>query len=82
MLFGGDSLTRVAIKDIFEEPIKMGAPKIILVHNHPRGDSTPSELDIRFTEIVRDAASLLGIELIDHLVIGNKTYKSVFSKMK
>ena len=69
------------MKDILEEPIKMKAPKIILVHNHPSGDSTPSEQDIKFTSRLYDAATLLGISLLDHLVIGNKTYTSIFSKI-
>ena len=59
----------------------MRAPKIILVHNHPSGDAKPSEQDIKFTDYVYEASNLLGIELVDHLVIGNKTYTSIFSKM-
>lgn len=63
------------------EPIKMKAPKIILVHNHPSGDSTPSKQDIEFTKIVYEAGQTLGIELLDHLVIGNKNYTSIFSEI-
>lgn len=59
----------------------MKAPKIILVHNHPSGDATPSQQDIDFTNSLYDATNLLGIQLLDHLVIGNKTYTSIFSKM-
>lgn len=59
----------------------MKAPKIILVHNHPSGDATPSQQDIDFTNNLYDATSLLGIQLLDHLVIGNKIYTSIFSKM-
>ena len=59
----------------------MKAPKIILVHNHPTGDATPSEQDIKFTSYLYDATKLLGIELVDHLVIGNKMYTSIFSKI-
>lgn len=59
----------------------MRAPKIILVHNHPSGDATPSEKDMLFTNQLYDATTLLGIQLVDHLVIGNKTYTSIFSKM-
>ena len=81
MPFGGTNFASLSIKDILEEPIKMKAPKIILVHNHPSGDATPSGQDIEFTNQVYDATSLLGIQLLDHLVIGNKTYTSIFSKM-
>lgn len=59
----------------------MKAPKIILVHNHPSGDATPSQQDIDFTNNLYDATNLLGIQLLDHLVMGNKTYTSIFSKM-
>ena len=81
MLFGGTNFANVSITDILEEPIKMKAPKIILVHNHPSGDATPSEQDMIFTNHLYDATTLIGIQLLDHLVIGNKTYTSIFSKM-
>lgn len=78
---GGTNFANIETKDILEEPIKMKAPKIILVHNHPSGDATPSAQDIEFTNHVYNATNLLGIQLMDHLVIGNKTYTSIFSKM-
>lgn len=59
----------------------MKAPKIILVHNHPSGDATPSEQDINFTNHLYEATTLFGIQLLDHLVIGNRTYTSIFSQM-
>ena len=59
----------------------MKAPKIILVHNHPSGDAKPSEQDIRFTDYVYTTTNLLGVELLDHLVIGNNSYTSIFSQM-
>lgn len=79
--FGGTNFANLKIKNIVELPIKLGASKIILVHNHPSGDSTPSTKDIEFTEYVYDAISILGIELLDHIVIGNNTYTSIFSEM-
>lgn len=78
---GGTNFASMGIKDILAEPIKMGAPKIILVHNHPTGDATPSQQDILFTNQLYDATTLLGIQLVDHLVIGNKAYTSIFSKI-
>lgn len=78
---GGVNFASVSIKEILSEPIKMQAPKIILVHNHPSGDSTPSKQDIIFTEKIYDIAMMLGIELVDHLVIGNMNYTSIFSKI-
>ena len=61
------------------EAIKMQAPKIILVHNHPSGDATPSKEDIETTGRIYNAAALLGVELLDHVVIGNERYTSIFS---
>lgn len=78
---GGSNFANVSVKDIMSEPIKMKAPKIILVHNHPSGDSTPSKQDINFTEQLYEIAELLGIQLLDHLVIGNMNYTSIFSTM-
>ena len=79
--FGGTSFVNVSIKDIVEEPIKMKAPKIILIHNHPSGDATPSKADIEFTMRLYDVTQILGIELLDHIVIGYGTYVSIFSQV-
>lgn len=78
---GGTNFANVSIKDILAEPIKMKAPKIILVHNHPSGDSSPSKQDIMFTEHLYEITELVGIQLLDHLVIGNMNYTSIFSEM-
>lgn len=78
---GGTNFANVSIRDIMAEPIKMKAPKIILVHNHPTGDSTPSKQDIQITNKIYDVAELLGIQLLDHIVIGNMNYTSIFSEM-
>ena len=77
--YGGTNSAVIEPKDILAEPIKMGAPKIILVHNHPSGDPTPSKEDIEFTKRIYKASALLGIELLDHIVIGNQKYISIFS---
>lgn len=77
--YGGTSSAVIEPKDVLTEPIKMGAPKIILVHNHPSGDPTPSKEDIETTGRIYNAAALLGVELLDHVVIGNERYTSIFS---
>lgn len=79
--YGGSNFANVSIKDILLEPIVMKAPKIILVHNHPSGDSTPSKKDIEFTNILYESATMFDIELLDHLVIGDMNYTSIFSEM-
>lgn len=78
---GGTNFANVSIKDILAEPIKIKAPKIILVHNHPSGDSSPSKQDIMFTEHLYEITEIVGIQLLDHLVIGNMNYTSIFSEM-
>lgn len=77
---GSTNSANVSIKDILALPIKMQAPKIILVHNHPSGDSKPSKQDLVFTEKIYNAAKTFEIELIDHLVIGDMCYTSIFSE--
>lgn len=74
---GSTNSAHVEPKDILSEAIKRGAPKIILIHNHPSGNSSPSENDINFTKRIEQAAKILGIELIDHIVIGNNCYTSI-----
>ena len=77
---GGTNFANVEIKDILAEPLKLKATKIILVHNHPTGDSTPSKQDIFFTEKLYEVTQIMGLELLDHIVIGNMDYTSIFSK--
>ena len=79
--FGGTSYVNISIKEILVEPIKMKASKIILIHNHPTGDSTPSDTDVKFTYNLYDLGQMLGIQLLDHIVIGVDTYTSIFSQI-
>ena len=74
---GNENNIVVNIKAILSEPVKMQIPKIILLHNHPSGNPTPSNIDIEFTERVRKAACLLDIQHLDHIIIGDGTYSSV-----
>lgn len=74
---GSGNFANINIKYILAETIKMNAPKIILVHNHPSGDSTPSNMDIEVTKRLEQAAKMLEIQLLDHIVIGNMNYQSI-----
>ena len=61
--------------------MRENAPSIIIVHNHPSGDPTPSDEDVSITGDLVEAGKLLGIELLDHLVIGRgNRYVSLNSK--
>lgn len=75
---GSTNFINVPVKDILYEPLKIGANKYIIVHNHPSGDSTPSKEDIIFTNKLYDYSILMGIELVDHIVVGNMNYTSIF----
>lgn len=81
---GGTNYAILEPKIVLEEPIKMQAPKIILVHNHPSGNPKPSAEDFQATDRIYEAADIMGIELLDHVIIGkNKQYDSVmFEKNK
>ena len=79
LTIGTTATAVIQLKDILTEPIKMEIPKIILVHNHPSGDPTPSRQDIEMTEKLKTVADLLGIQLIDHIVIGDGKFESIFT---
>ena len=76
---GSGNFSNLNIRYILSETIRINAPKIILVHNHPSGDSTPSGADIIVTNKLKEAAEILNIELLDHIVIGNMQYRSILS---
>lgn len=76
---GGNNFVSIGMKDVLTDAVKTNAPKIILVHNHPSGNSAPSMQDIQVTEKLDKSAKLLGIELLDHIVIGNKEFTSIKS---
>lgn len=63
---------------IMQEVIKEQVNRFILVHNHPSGDATPSNADIEFTKRVQICAKILDIKLVDHIIIGDESYKSIF----
>lgn len=63
-------------REIFHFALKHKAVSIILLHNHPSGDPTPSKEDILLTRRVSDAGNLLGIPLLDHIILGDDRYLS------
>ena len=74
---GGTSYAVLEPKIVLEEAVKMQAPKIILVHNHPSGDPTPSTSDIKLSEQLKNAGELIGIRLLDHIILGDCQYVSL-----
>lgn len=63
--------------DVFKGAVRNNAASVILAHNHPSGDPTPSPEDARATEQLVEAGRLLDIEVLDHLVIGNARWESL-----
>ena len=64
-------------REIFSEAIKCASNAIVVLHNHPSGDTTPSKEDIRATNRLRECGEILGIDLLDHIIIGDHTYMSM-----
>jgi DNA repair protein RadC len=64
-------------RDVFREAVKRNAVAGILVHNHPSGDPTPSAEDLQVTREMVEAGRLLGIEILDHVIIGEGRYCSI-----
>ncbi len=69
------SVLRIA--EVFRPAVVRNCPNLIVCHNHPSGDPTPSPEDIEVTRQLVEAAKLLDIELLDHLIIGNPRYMSL-----
>lgn len=67
-------------REIFKEAIKRSAASIICFHNHPSGDPTPSREDIQVTKRLDEAGHIVGIELLDHVIIGDGRYTSLKEK--
>ncbi len=82
-LLGEKELTRGTVnqsllssRELYLEALAFHAVNIVLVHNHPSGDPTPSEEDVIVTRQISEAGKMLGISLLDHIVIGDKCYVS------
>jgi DNA repair protein RadC len=67
----------VSPREIFIEALKYHAVTLVLIHNHPSGDPTPSREDIALTHRIKEAGELIGIRLLDHIIIGDNTYISL-----
>ena len=63
-------------RELFIEALQKNAVTIVILHNHPSGDPTPSQEDIFTTKRIKNAGDLIGIELLDHIIIGNNCYIS------
>lgn len=77
---GSVNSSQVRISEVFRDAVKENCPALIVAHNHPSGDPTPSPEDARVTRDLVAAGKLLDIEVLDHLVIGRNRYVSLRQK--
>ncbi|MBW7863954.1 MAG: DNA repair protein RadC [Candidatus Hydrogenedentes bacterium] len=68
---GGLDGTEAAPRDVLRQAVREGAPAIIVAHNHPSGDPEPSRADIALTRRLAEAAGIVGVALLDHVVFGD-----------
>lgn len=73
---GGVAQCSIKPADIFRPAIAIGAYGIIMVHNHPSGEPSPSTEDIAFLRRIRDAGKLIGLQVLDNLIVTEKSYFS------
>ena len=64
-------------REVFKEAISSSAAAVIFVHNHPSGDTLASEDDIQLTKRLSEVGELLGIDVLDHVIIGGREFKSM-----
>lgn len=73
---GSVNASIVSPREVFIQALKAEAASIVLVHNHPSGDATPSQADKNITIQIKECGKLMNIPLIDHIIIGDHTYSS------
>ncbi len=74
---GSVNMSQVRVGEVFTAAIRRNAPALIVVHNHPSGDATPSPDDVALTRALVQAGKLVDVEVLDHLIIGNHRYVSM-----
>ncbi len=74
---GNVNTTVVRIAELFREAIRHNSTGLIVAHNHPSGDPTPSSEDVQMTRQITEAGRLLGVEVLDHVIIGGNRFVSL-----
>ena len=67
-------------REVFMPAVASAAAAVILVHNHPTGDPTPSREDLSITKRLREAGEIVGIKVLDHIIVGDETFTSFVSQ--
>ena len=74
---GSVNSSQIRVGEVFKEAIRKNASALIVIHNHPSGDPTPSPDDVAVTRAIVQAGKLLDVEVLDHLVIGHGKWVSL-----
>lgn len=77
---GNINSANVNISNILKRALMCNSEKIIIAHNHPSGNPSPSRMDRLLTENLEEASNLIGIRLLDHIVIGGDNYTSIMKE--
>jgi len=77
---GSLNTSAIRVGEVFRDAVRINAASIIVAHNHPSGDPTPSPEDVSVTRAIVEAGKLMDIEVLDHLIIGRNRYVSLKSK--
>ena len=72
VFIGNLNSTSIRLGDLFRLAIRENAAAVIVVHNHPSGDPSPSPEDIRITKKIVESGELLGVDVLDHIIIGHQ----------
>ena len=72
----------IDIPSIFKTLFTTNTSKFILAHNHPSGDTTPSKEDIATTKKIKEVSELMGVQFLDHIIIGENEYRSIMKEVK
>ncbi|MFC1926266.1 DNA repair protein RadC [Chloroflexota bacterium] len=74
---GNVNSSLIRVSEIFRDAVRENCPALVVVHNHPSGDPTPSPEDVKVTEQIVEAGKLLDIDVLDHLIFGEQRYVSL-----
>ena len=77
LYMGNGNSTHIRVCEVFHEPVRRQATAIVVAHNHPSGDPTPSPEDVEATRQIVAAGKLLDIELLDHIIVGHGRFVSL-----
>ena len=77
IFIGSLNISIVHPREIFKWAVKYSSASVILIHNHPSGDPTPSPQDIEITKKIIDSGKIIGIDVIDHIIVGKESFISL-----